>query len=65
MDFGFLGPPETDSSDEEMYTGGTGGRPDTGPDLPVVDSSIVSTSRFKYQKLSSPTRLQLFEVSFN
>ena len=62
MDFGFLGPPETDSSDEEMYTGG---RPDTGPDLPGVECSIASTARFKYQKLSSPTRRQLFEVSFN
>ena len=62
MDFGFLGPPETDSSDEEMYTGGSG-RPRTEPDLPRVDS-IASTSRFKYQKLPSPTRRQLFEVSF-
>ena len=61
MDFGFLGPPESDSSDEEMYTGA---RPDTEPDLPRVDS-IASTSRFKYQKLSSPTRQQLFEVSFD
>ena len=58
MDFGFLGPPETDSSDEEMYTGG---RADTEPDLPRVDS-IASTARFKYQKLPSPTRRQIFEV---
>ena len=63
MDFGFLGPPETDSSDEEMYTGA---RPQTESDLPVDSSAAAaSTSRFKYQKLSSPTRQQLFEVSFD
>ena len=61
MDFGFLGPPETDSSDEEMYTGA---RPQTEPDLAGVDSSAAATSRFKYQKLPSTTKLQLFEVCF-
>ena len=62
MDFGFLGPPETDSSDEEMYTGA---RPQIEPDLPVDSSAAAaSTSRFKYQKLPSTTKLQLFEVGF-
>ena len=59
MDFGFLGPPETDSSDEEMYIGA---RPDTEPDPARVESSNAASSRFKYQKLPSTTKLELFEV---
>ena len=57
LDFGFLGPAESDSSDEEMYTGG---RPQTDTQPPRVDSD--SATGFKYQKLKSPTRRELYQV---
>ena len=57
LDFGFLGPVETSSSDEEMYTGA---RPNISPEPVTVDSA--QTSRFKYQKLPSPSRRKLYQV---
>ena len=57
LDFGFLGPAESDSSDEEMYTGV---RPSTDTEPPRVESH--SASSFKYHKLASPTRRKLYEV---
>ena len=56
LDFGFLGPAESDSSDEEMYTGG---RAQTEAQPPVDSDSATG---FKYHKLASPRRRELYQV---
>ena len=62
LDFGFLGPPDSESSEDDMFTGGGGGRVDTGQSGHRVDPA--NQSQFKYKQMPSPRKRQLYQVDF-
>ena len=51
LDFGFLGPPESDSSDDDMFTGG--GAADQSEHRA---GKLTSQSQHSYQRLESPRK---------
>ena len=58
LDFGFLGPPDSESSEDDMYTGG--GRVVTDQSGNKVDT--VDQTQYKYTKMASPRKRQLYQV---
>ena len=60
LDFGFLGPPDSESSDEDMYTGP--GVVSSGAGGSGSHSSSSQHAQFKYQRLPSPTKRKYYQV---
>ena len=58
LDFGFLGPPDSESSEDDLYTGG--GSVVTGQSGHRVDQT--KQSQFKYKQMPSPLKRQLYQV---
>ena len=56
LDFGFLGPPDSDSSDDDIFTGAVVDQSEHS----IRDSS--SQSQFSYQRLESPRKKQYHQV---
>ena len=58
LDFGFLGPPDSESSEDDLYTGG--GLVVTGQSGHRADPT--NQSQFKYKQMPSPRKRHLYQV---